>query len=109
MPYRRRHIRSRGEKLILYGVAGGFSLVAVTVVAFLVFGGKIFGTMSPPASQPTGPNTLAPGTRPPPPVIRQAPPVRPAAPPPAPAATPTPPRPASQPLPGQIPVTPPRQ
>jgi hypothetical protein len=108
MPYRRRHLKSRGEKIILYSAVTGFSVVAAAVIAFLVFGGKIFGTHTPPVAAPAGPNTLAPGARPPPPVIRQAPPVR-----PAPVPPPPPARPPTQPAPGQVqvpaPQTPPRQ
>jgi hypothetical protein len=79
MPYRRRQGSSRTEKLILWCAAAGFSIVAVSVVVFLIFAEKIFGTTQADGAAPVAPNTIAPSNRPPPPVVRQAPPMRPPA------------------------------
>jgi hypothetical protein len=73
MPYRRRRVQSKTEKLILGLAAAGFGVIAILVVVFVIWGGEIFGTNAPPVFA-APPNTLGPtGQRPPNPALRPPP------------------------------------
>jgi hypothetical protein len=73
MPYRRRHVRTKAEKLTITISVAVVVLVAVAVLGFLLLGSTIFGRAVEPVTA-TPPNTLSPSSpRPPPPIIRPPP------------------------------------